>query len=246
MYKIYLQELEIRLIFIILNICICICIYQYYLKVLIFLKVWSIIVLLKYKFILLHILELVYINLFLILYASLLTIYSIFLLQLYFYIIPSFYSYQRKLWVKFCLLCYKSLIYSNILYYSLLIPIINYYLVESNLYQKLSLLINISIELQLYIYIIWFSKLNYFLMNMLIFINIINKIIKQFININTIYKLCKYYKRLLLICILTMLFIILPSINSIQPIIFTSTILICEIVFIYINYKYSLIYKWVL
>lgn len=246
MYQIYLKELRDRVLYLLLNLCLCLHVYQNYLHILILLKAWSVLTLLKYKFIILHILELVYINLLVVLYTSILTLYPFFLMQSYNYLKNSLYNYQSQLLIKFYQLCTKSIIYSTVSYCVIGIPVINFLLIDTQLYHKLTGLVNINIELQLIVYVTSFTKLYYIFMYIIIYMTLIITIVHYFTNINTIYKIFKYYKKLLLIFFLCIMFIMLPSNISIQPFIIIITVLVLEIIFIYINYKFSLIYKWVL
>lgn len=243
LYKKYIKEFCDRILYLIISLGLCLFIYQEYLHLLIFFKVWSIVIILKYKFTILHILELLYINLILVFYTSALSIYPLLLVQLNYYFKNSLYNYQILFFNKFSRLCCKTISYTLLLYYTILIPLFNYLLIETDLYKNFIHLLQIKIEFHLFSYLTWFIKLKYIFIYIVIYTVTAVKFVNYFININIIYQIFKYYKKLILLTCLFVLFLILPTHVNIQAIIISVSIFILEIFFIYINYKFCLNYK---
>nr|YP_004062237.1 SecY [Plocamiocolax pulvinata]ADR03253.1 SecY [Plocamiocolax pulvinata] len=234
----YFFELNFRIIYIFISFIICISVSFLYFESILLLEIYPVIKGLFGNFIIIHITEVFDIIYLSILSMSCFCIMPLFIYQFYCFFNIGWYFYQIQ-FVKKNLFIYNSFIIILLFfYYYSILPNTLFFFTQWSFFKKISFFLNIEIDFNVFLYITWVLKLRYNFIVLLLGILLLSVHLGLFYPVWLFYILIKFYRKQLFFLSVTIIYFIIPPDIFLQIILILFLIIIYEVIFFLICYKF--------
>nr|AHX02468.1 SecY [Plocamium cartilagineum] len=234
----YFLEFNFRILYIIISFIICVIISFWYFKSILLLETYPVIKGLFGKFIIIHITEIFDIIFLLVFSMSFFFCIPLFIYQIYCFFTSSWYFYQIQFAKNLLFFYYILIILIYSYYYYSILPNTLLFFTQWMFLQDTNYFLNMEITFHVFLYVNWVLTFRY---NFIIFLLVIFLLCIHLILLYPIlyfYMIIKLYRKQLLFLSITIIYIIIPPDVILQIILILFLIIIYEVGFFLICYKF--------